>query len=330
VVRVVEQTLASLEASGKLEVVRILPPPKVKLRSWRQRVLPQEVAAQKLIGLHSFVSAFAWRGPGRRVHTLHELPWKHGVAENAGWRHRFWAGFGRRRADATITPTHHVARDTGGRLFGEGGKLHVVPWGVDGVFSEFPPAGVVDEVVGGRYRLPENGYALCLGANRAKKNVAAVLHGLARLIERGGPALHLVISGKDTPDLRRDLGLVSKLGLNRHVSTPGEIEEQDLPSLLRLATVVPVLSHSEGFGLPVLEALACGTPVIVPRDSAQAEVAGDAGFVVDSEDPDAVADALERARQEREELRYSLPMRSEAFRWQRTAEQIENLWESLG
>ena len=277
----------------------------------------------------SFVSAFPWRGPGRRVQTIHELPWKHGVGENAGWRHRLWAWLGPLRADAVVTSTAVVAHDLGGRLASEGGKLSVVPWGVSGAFAPEPPAGTVDEVVLARRRLPEGPIALCLGAVRKKKNLAAVLHGLARLLERGGPALTVVVVGPVTPQLRRDLGLVSRLGISRYVSTPGALDETDLPALLRLAAVVPVLSRSEGFGLPVLEALACGTPVLVPTGSAQAEVAGESGIEVDPHDPDSVADGLERALETREELRLRLPERARAFTWERTAGGIEAIWERL-
>ena len=139
----------------------------------------------------------------------------------------------------------------------------------------------------------------------------------------------MVISGRDTPDLRRDLGLVSRLGLARHVSTPGELEEQDLPGLLRLAAAVPVLSRSEGFGLPALEATACGTPVIAPRGSAQAEVAGAEAFLCHPEDPAAVAEAVASAVEQREELRWVLPDAAEGRSWQSTAEALESLWAGL-
>jgi len=329
IVRVVTHALAALEERAELEVVRLAPDPGEKLSSWRQRELPRTVRTQELAGVHSFVSSFPWRGPGLRVHTVHELPWKHGTLENADWRHRLWASLGVRRADATLTATRSTARDIGRPLAAEGGTLFVVPWGVEPRFREEPEPGTIDEPLLTRYRLPEFPLVLCPGAVRKKKNLAAVLHGVARLHERGGPKVHVVVSGADTPDLRSDLGLVARLGLSRHVSTPGELEDQDLPGLLRLATVVPVLSHSEGFGLPVLEALACGTPVVVPQGSAQAEVAGEDGFAVDAEDPDSVADAIERAVGEREDLRYVLPERAREFTWQRTAEGIENVWKGL-
>jgi glycosyltransferase involved in cell wall biosynthesis len=239
------------------------------------------------------------------------------------------ASIGARRAHAVVVPTSVVARDLDRKLATDGGNVHVIPWGVGTRFNEEAPAGTLDEPLLERYRLPGGPLALCLGANRVKKNLAAVLHGLKRVHERGAVQLHLVVSGADSPQLRRDLGLVSRLGLARWVSTPGEIPEEDLPGLLRLASVVPILSMSEGFGLPALEALACGTPVVVTADSAQAEVAGSSGIQVDPADPDSVADGLERAVRTREELRYSLPERAAAFTWDRTAQTIENIWERL-
>ena len=74
---------------------------------------------------------------------------------------------------------------------------------------------------------------------------------------------------------------------------------------------------------------ACGTPVLVPPDSAQAEVAGEAGIVVDPEDADSVADGLTRAIETREELRYVLPERAREFTWERTARGVAEVWRGL-
>src|SRR5262245_14997149 len=83
--RVAAGLVPALERGGRTEVVRLAPERGVRLRSWRQRDLPR--LARGLAGLHSFTSAFPLRGPGARVQTIHELPWRHGVAENAGLRH---------------------------------------------------------------------------------------------------------------------------------------------------------------------------------------------------------------------------------------------------
>jgi glycosyltransferase involved in cell wall biosynthesis len=334
-VRVTRGLIEALERRGRHEIVRLAPAvtgngaQEMSLARWRQIDLPAASRELDLSGVHSCLSAFAPRGRGWRVQTIHEVPWQHGVRENADWRHKAWVALGPLFADRVITASQHVAADLRARLLPGAAKIRVVPWGVDASFADEPPPGVIDEVVLGRYRLPESPLALCLGSAREKKNLAAVLHGLAELRRRNGPRLQLVVSGGDTPQLRRDLGLASRLSLARFVSTPDEIAEEDLPSLLRLASVVPVLSRSEGFGLPVLEAMASGTPVLVPRDSAQAEVAGPLGILVDPDDPSSVADGFERALAERESLRYRLSERARAFTWDRCAAEIESIWEEL-
>ena len=263
------------------------------------------------------------------MQTIHELPWLHGVTENAGWKHRLWARFGPLLADRVATGTEFVARDL--RASGRFGKhkLVVCPWGVSDRFADEPPAGVIDEALLGHYRLPEDPLVLCPGAVREKKNLASVLHAVAEVKRRKGPRLHIVVSGSETQSLRRDLGLAAKLGLSANISTLETIEEEHLPALYRLAAVVPVLSHSEGFGLVTLEALACGTPVVVPSGSAQSEVAGSFGIEVDLRDDNSVADGLIRAVLERENLRFGLAARARELSWARCAATIEDLWLEL-
>ena len=327
--RVVRGLVTALEKRGVLEVVRLAPADGADLRRWRARELGAAVRRERLIGLHSFTSAFAFRAPGRRVQTVHELPWRHGVRENADLGHRLWARFGPAFADRVVVPTEHVARDLANGSRAARAKLAVVPWGVDPMFADEPPAGEVDEVVLGRHRLGEQPFLLCLGAVRPKKDLAALLRGVAELKRRGASVPRVVISGPETAQLRADLGLASSLSLARWVATVGELPDPDLPALLRLASAVPVLSRSEGFGLPVLEALASGTPVLVPVDSAQAEVAGDAGIACDAADPASVADGIQRALVERESLRPRLVARARTFTWEHAAERVEELWRSL-
>ncbi len=328
VVRVVGEVVGELERRGRLEVVRLAPGPGVGLLGWRQRELPRLERELDLAGIHSFQSAFPLRGAGRRVQTVHELPWRHGVRENADLAHRLWAWLGPRRAARVLVPTEHVARDLRRGRRGPD-RIEVVPHGVGPPFGDEPPAGTLDEALFGRLGLPQRALVVAPGATRPKKNLRALLHGVARLAGRGGPRLHVVVTGAPTPELRADLGLVSRLGLASHVSTPGELSDQDLAALYRLAVASAVLSVSEGFGLPVLESLACGTPVLVPHDSAQSEVAGEGGFRADAADPDSVADALARAHSEREELRYTLADSVRERTWSRCAEHVEAIWERL-
>jgi len=327
--RVVERSLEALEQRGRVEVVRLTPGGSAGLRSWRQRELPRAVRGMELVGIHSFVSAFAWRGPGHRVQTVHEAPWRHGVQENADLRHRFWAWAGARRASAVITPTAATARDLGltsGRL---ADRAHVIPWGVGEPFEGEAPLDSMDEVLLGKYHLPDRPLLLCPGAVRAKKNLRATLEGLAHLKQLGTLSVQLVVTGPDTADLRSDLGLVQRLGLTRHVSTPGEVSDADLAGLMRLSCAVAVLSTSEGFGLPVLEAMACGTPAIVPAGGALEEVGGAHAIVVDPTDAGSVAQGIVQALETREGLRTTLTEQASRFTWGATAQAIEEVWEGL-
>ena len=327
-VRVAREVSLRLAESGRLEVVELRPEPGADLRRWRQTELPGAVERDGLAGIHSFVSAFPWRGSGLRVHTVHELPWRHGVSENADWRHRFWAGFGVRRADRTLSATEVVRDELASAWLVPAEKLRVCPWGVGPPFGEEPDPGAVDEVVPGRLRLPEGPFFLAPGAVRAKKNLAALLEGFASLHASGGRA-QLVITGPETADLRRDLGLVSRLGLTRWVSTPGELSDSDLAALYRLSAGTCVLSASEGFSLPVAESLACGAPAIVAQGGSAAEVAGGAGLCVDPADPDSVASGLRDALDRRRELRGPALERGAELTWERCAGRIEAVWEEL-
>jgi len=327
--RVVRCMVEALERRARLEVVRLAPQPGTDLVHWRQVELPRLASGDGLAGLHSFTSAFPWRGAGERVQTVHELPWRHGVRENSDLAHRAWAHLGALRASRVVCPSEHVARDLRRGPLVAKAKVRVVPWGVEEHFRDEPPLLVVDEAALTRYRLGEDPFVFCPGAVRAKKNLSAVLYALAERVQRGAKPLRVLVTGGDTPELRADLGLASKLGLDRWVMMLDEVAEVDMPSLYRLACAVAVLSHSEGFGLAVLEALACGTPVLVPRESAQAEVAGAAGIAVDARSPGSVADGLEHALTERAELRRRGVERARGFTWDAAAEKIETLWQEL-
>ncbi len=325
----VDALVGTLEQRGVLDVVRLSPGPGQNPRAWRQRELPRAVREQALLGLHSFVSAFAWPGAGHRVQTVHELPWRHGVRENADLRHRGWARFGSWRAAHVVCASEHVAIQLREQALFRAEKLRVIPWGVGAPFAPRPAAGEFDELLLGKYRLGEDPLLLAPGAVRAKKGLDRLLRGLAQWRQGRAARIQLVVTGAHTSELRRDLGLASQLGLAGMISTPGEIDAADMPGLYRLATVVGVLSRSEGFSFPVLQAMASGTPALVPRGSAQAELAGSTGFEVEADDAQSVAQGIEQALAQRALRRAALLERAGKFSWDESARRVEALWAEL-
>ena len=322
VVRAVRGTLDALEARGNLEVVRLEIP--------GRRILGGGAAPPGLAGLHSFTSAFPWRFRGPRVQTIHEAPWRHGVAENAGLAHRAWAFLGPLLADRVLCPTAHVRDNLAIPRWRGGDRLRVVPWGVGPPFGPAALPGDGDaEVVAACAPGVVEPFVLALGATRPKKGLLSLLEGIDARRLRGESVPALLVTGPPTPELERVQKFAKARRLAERFHHVERLPEEALPCVLRRAAAVAVLSRSEGFGFPALEALACGTPALVRPASAPAEVAGEAGIIVDPEVPDSVAAGIGRALDEGESRRAAGVARAAVYSWDATAERIEAVWGEL-
>jgi glycosyltransferase involved in cell wall biosynthesis len=154
----------------------------------------------------------------------------------------------------------------------------------------------------------------------------------------GTPVPHLVLVGETTGEvfhsgyaaLREQ---VHRLGLERHVTFTGYLPDADLVGLYQVAACFVLPSRDEGFGLPVVEAMACGAPVIASRADALTEVVGEAGLLVESGRPDQLAEALTRLLSD-ESLRAGLRergfRRASQFSWQRAAAELLDVFAELG
>ncbi|MBC8449717.1 MAG: glycosyltransferase family 4 protein [Chloroflexi bacterium] len=171
-----------------------------------------------------------------------------------------------------------------------------------------------------RYRLPPD-YVLYLGINKPHKN-------LVRLVEAWStsPIAHgksqLVLAGREDPRYSQARQRVKELGLEEGVRFLGEVGEADLPALYSGATAFVFPSLCEGFGLPVLEAMACGVPVACSNTSSLPEIVGDAALTFDPADVEAMAAALSRLLGDsdlRADLRQRGLERAQRFTWAETA-----------
>ena len=181
----------------------------------------------------------------------------------------------------------------------------VVPGGVDERFTPAAPA-----------TLPvERPYVLTVASRTARKNLGA-LEECARRLRRGG--IDLLAVGGGRPQFRDEAAADSALRWLGHVP------DEQLPGLYAGALCFVLPSLYEGFGLPCIEAMACGTPVVAAAAGALPETCGDAALLVDPRDPAAIADAVDRACGDAE-LGAAGVARAAAFRWDVAAERIDGL-----
>lgn len=181
-------------------------------------------------------------------------------------------------------------------------------------------------------------YLLYVGTLHPRKNLARLVQAFAQVLtsqSADSPPnnLQLVLAGQKGWLYGEIFAQVRRLGLADRVVFTGYVPDDDLPALLSGALAFVFPSLYEGFGLPVLEAMACGTPVVASNVSSVPEVAGDAALLVDPSDVDRLADAL-RGIVTNAELRHSLVERGfqqvQRFSWRRCAEEALQVLESVG
>lgn len=197
--------------------------------------------------------------------------------------------------------------------------------------ADFKP-GPADPEVNDRYHLP-SAYTLYLGGFDVRKNVTSLVRAFSIVGPSIGDQFPLVLAGRlpdhCSPRFPNIPGLISELGLQDFIILPGFIDEADKPTLYRNATSVVFISNYEGFGLPVLEAMACGTPVIVSDRTSLTEIVGPAGFVLDPSDIQALAGAIISCSVQKD-LQADLSRRgleqAGLFTWQKTAQQTWNVY----
>lgn len=213
----------------------------------------------------------------------------------------------KRRATVVVAPSATTAHDCV-RHGLDTDRVVVVPWGVAGTTADRDEADRLRRTLG----LPEE-FVLWVGTAEPRKNLPALVAAMRRL------DVPLVVVGP-TGWLVEPAEVLAPLG--PRVRVLGPVSDAHLRSLLRAATVFAFPSLAEGFGLPVLEAMVQGTPVVTSAGTATADVAGEAAVLVDPADPDALAVALERVVGDgalRDRLAEAGRVRAAAFPWSATA-----------
>jgi glycosyltransferase involved in cell wall biosynthesis len=246
-----------------------------------------------------------------------------------------WMEFHRaaaRRAERVIAVSQNTARDVMEIWKIPEDRVEVVP---EGVSADFHPRGEAEI----REALPlygiERPYLLYLGGYDPRKNILNLLLGFKELLKAGasapGNGLRLVLAGP-MEGLRGGVeDAVLETGLQDRVVFAGYVEEAHLPALYSGASAFVNVSVYEGFGLPLLEAMACGTPVVASRASSYPELVGEAAVLVDPRDPHDIARGLAEALEEgtARDLSRRGRERASGYTWERTALRILEIYRKV-
>ncbi|HZL85404.1 MAG TPA: glycosyltransferase family 1 protein [Candidatus Krumholzibacteria bacterium] len=194
-------------------------------------------------------------------------------------------------------------------------RVHVVGAGVTAAFS---PQGPCHD--------PGHPYLLYVGNHKPHKNLSRLVRAFTRLPRDWN--VHLLLTGHAEAALR---DVARSAGVADRIVDLGEVEESILPDYYRGARGLVLPSLYEGFGLPALEAMACGTPVLAANVTALPETVGDAALLVQPDDTDALAAGMERLLHEaelRERLGRAGPARAQRFTWDRVAARVQGVLEA--
>lgn len=242
--------------------------------------------------------------------------------------------FSLKGVSAVITDSENSKRDIAKYLNYSKEKIYVVYLATGEEFKKLETKKWKAEI-SKKYNLPER-FVLYVGDVNYNKNVEGLIKafGSSRTLSSG---LKLVLVGKSftdnsLPEVQRLLQLIKQLGLEDKIILPGWIPEEDLVKIYNLAEVYCQPSFYEGFGLPVLEAMACGCPVVCANSSSLPEVCGEAALMVDPHDDNGIAKAIERITTDRKltnDLIEKGFKQSKKFFWEKTAKETVNVYHQI-
>jgi glycosyltransferase involved in cell wall biosynthesis len=238
---------------------------------------------------------------------------------------------GLRNADAVIASSDYTRRALIKEIGLAEANVHCIHLGVDS--EQFHPCQIPESFLE-RYALDRDvQYILHISTEEPRKNFLALIRAFALVRARHPYSRLLKVGWPLYPDMRRQaLALVNELDLRDSVILLDDVPDKDLVYFYNLARVFAFPSYAEGFGLPVLEAMACGTPVVCSDRASLPELVGDAALMVDPDDTGGLAEALSTLLADerlRTNLRDAGLARATQFSWTRTAHETIKVYHSF-
>jgi glycosyltransferase involved in cell wall biosynthesis len=318
-----ESTLEWVSVSDKNPAIRLI---------WEQAAFPGLVRRHKVDLLHSLHYTRPLKLPCKSVVTFHDMTFLLFPQFHTRAKRLFFPlaiRYSAASADAIIADSENTRQDAIRLLGISPQKIFGVPLGVDERFRPFTDPFILSQVKE-KYTLPDH-FILYVGLVEPRKNLSLLVESYKNLISEGIPH-PLVIVGRLGWMYQSVLKEIERLGLKDRVHFTGYIPFQDLPMVYNLADIFVYPTVYEGFGLPPLEAMACGTPVITTAVSSIPEHVGDAGILVPPNDARAITRAMAAVLSDaalKEKLIERGPKQASYFTWERTARKTLQVYQKL-
>lgn len=296
---------------------------------WEQSVLPLLLRRLGANLLHAPAFVGPLLSPCPQAITIHDLSFlRHPEFFHRG--HRLYlstmTGIACRRAAAVIAVSNFTAQEAVKLLRVPAERVHTIYHGIDARFHPLPDAEVA------RFRremqLPER-FVLYMGTLEPRKNIVALVRAFARLRD---PDLHLVLAGGKGWLYEEIFAEVERLEMGDRVRFPGYVPAEMQTLWYNAARAFAYISNYEGFGFPVLEAMACGVPTLITSTTSLPEAGGDGALAVPPGDETAIAEGLHRLLTDaalREALRQRGLAHAARFSWSETARQTVALYRHI-
>ena len=319
-------------SSDKIKIIFLKPMSRFRRLTWEQIKFPRIVREMKIDLLHSPHYTIPLTSPVPVVVTFHDMtffiyPEKHTLAKRYffPWMMRHSS----KKAEKIITVSESTRDDAIRYLKTPPDKIVAIHLGYQDIFHPITDQVLLDNVRQ-QYKLPDQ-FIFYAGAFEPRKNIPLLLSVYERLVQQQ-PDLSLVLTGGTGWDNKETLALMNSMHSKDKVIRLGHVPYADLPSIYNLAEIFVYPSLYEGFGLPPLEGMACGTPVITTNISSMPEVVGDAGVLVPPNDEAALLQAIQQVLDDpvlRQRLQIAGPKRAANFTWKRTAQKTLTIYEEV-
>jgi glycosyltransferase involved in cell wall biosynthesis len=268
------------------------------------------------------------------VHDLHFLHYPQFMTADSRRFYNDQVAWAVKKADHILVDSQATRDDLGNLLNVPGEKMTVHLLGVNKRFHPLPDSVVAEARA--RLGLPAS-YILFVGTFEPRKNIPGLLEAYNILLQENPETPQLVLVGRRGWLYEEIFARVKALDLADNLIWLENTADSDLPAIYNGAAVLVLPSHYEGFGLPALEAMACGTPAIVANRSSLPEVVGAAvvgaaGLLVEPDDPAMIAAAVQRVLEDsalNEQLRRDGLAHAAHFTWRRTAETVLSVYRAL-